>query len=155
MSEQQATETEETKDLAVTEAGGAPALSDWEEKLRVMAQEESEKVAVASSVISTKNKIFSLGGTPLGDTIDVRRFVAHHAAVVGADVEPADVVAPDHQDIGLLLAGIAASRNRLAGNRLVLLLESIVQQEGDRCRTGKQDHVSQIMTRLGSTSQKP
>ena len=37
----------------------------------------------------------------LGDAVDVGRPVAHHAAVVGADVEPADVVAPDDEDVGL------------------------------------------------------
>src|SRR5262245_53447210 len=35
----------------------------------------------------------------LGDAIDVRRPVPHDAVVVGADVEPADVVAPDDEDI--------------------------------------------------------
>ena len=39
----------------------------------------------------------------LGDAVDVRRLVAHHAHVVGADVELADVVAPDDEDVGLLL----------------------------------------------------
>ncbi|MNE43646.1 hypothetical protein D3C80_1378330 [compost metagenome] len=34
-----------------------------------------------------------------GDAVDVRRLVAHHALVVGADVEDADVVAEDHQDV--------------------------------------------------------
>ena len=38
----------------------------------------------------------------VGDAVDVRRLVAHHAAVVGADVELADVVAPENQDIGFL-----------------------------------------------------
>ena len=33
------------------------------------------------------------------------RAIAHDAVVVGADVEPADVVAPDDQDVGLLLIG--------------------------------------------------
>ena len=39
----------------------------------------------------------------LRDAVDVRRLVAHHAHVVGADVELADVVAPDDQDVGRLL----------------------------------------------------
>lgn len=37
------------------------------------------------------------------DAIDVRRFIAHHALVVGADVPEADVVAPDDEDVGFLL----------------------------------------------------
>jgi hypothetical protein len=36
--------------------------------------------------------------------VDVRRLVAHHPAVVVADVPGADVVAPDHQDVRLLAA---------------------------------------------------
>jgi hypothetical protein len=36
----------------------------------------------------------------LGDPIDVRRLIPHHAVVLGAGVEPADVVAEDHQDVG-------------------------------------------------------
>ena len=39
----------------------------------------------------------------LGDAVDVRRLVAHHALVVGAEVEPADVVAPDDQDVRFLV----------------------------------------------------
>ena len=38
----------------------------------------------------------------VGDPIDVRRRAAHHAAVVGADVPHPDVVAEDHEDVGLL-----------------------------------------------------
>ena len=41
----------------------------------------------------------------LGDAVDVGRAVAHHTIVVGADVEQADVVAPDKDDVGLLLCG--------------------------------------------------
>src|SRR5215831_188895 len=37
--------------------------------------------------------------------VDVRRAVAHHALVVGADVVPADVVTPDDEDVGLALLG--------------------------------------------------
>ena len=40
----------------------------------------------------------------LGDAVDVGRAVAHHAAVVGADVPVADVVAEDDEDVGLLRA---------------------------------------------------
>ena len=47
----------------------------------------------------------------LGDAVDVRRLVAHQAAAVGADVGDADVVAEDHQDVGL-----AAARLRDGGS---------------------------------------
>src|SRR5262245_4476769 len=40
-----------------------------------------------------------------GDAVDVGRAVAHDAVVVHADVEPADVIAPDDQDVRLLLTG--------------------------------------------------
>ena len=39
----------------------------------------------------------------IGDAIDVGRAVAHHAAIVGADVPVADVIAHDDEDVGLLL----------------------------------------------------
>src|SRR5262249_38579705 len=35
----------------------------------------------------------------LGDAVDVGSAIAHHAAVVGADVPVTDVVAPDHEDV--------------------------------------------------------
>ncbi len=38
----------------------------------------------------------------LRDAIDVRRLVAHHPEAVGADVVPANVIAPDDEDVGLL-----------------------------------------------------
>ncbi len=37
-----------------------------------------------------------------GDAVDVGRLVAHHAAIVGADVELADVVAPENEDVRFL-----------------------------------------------------
>src|SRR5262249_6481051 len=37
----------------------------------------------------------------LGDAVDVGRTVTHHAAVVGAKVPVADVVAPDDEDVRL------------------------------------------------------
>src|SRR5205823_3182599 len=37
-----------------------------------------------------------------GDAVDVRRPVSHDAAVVAARVEPADVIAPDDEDVRLL-----------------------------------------------------
>jgi hypothetical protein len=36
------------------------------------------------------------------DAVDVRRFVAHHATAIGADVSEADVVAPEDEDIRFL-----------------------------------------------------
>ena len=41
-----------------------------------------------------------------GDAVDVRSAVAHHAAVDRADVELADVVAPDHEDVGFFSVGM-------------------------------------------------
>jgi hypothetical protein len=38
-----------------------------------------------------------------GNTVDVRRLVAHHSHVVGGDIELADVVSPDHQDVRFVL----------------------------------------------------
>ena len=38
----------------------------------------------------------------VADAVDVRRAVSHHSAVVDARVEPADIVAHDHEDVGLL-----------------------------------------------------
>jgi len=46
----------------------------------------------------------------LGDAIDVGRAVAHHAVVVAADVEPADVVGHDEKNIRVSLAGLLAGR---------------------------------------------
>ena len=44
----------------------------------------------------------------LGDAVDVRRLVAHHAERVGADVGLADVVAEDDEDVRLAADGVAA-----------------------------------------------
>ena len=45
------------------------------------------------------------GRAVAADRVDVGRAVAHHAHVVGAQVESADVVAPDHQDVRLARRG--------------------------------------------------
>jgi hypothetical protein len=37
------------------------------------------------------------------DAVDVRRPVSHHAHRVGTDVGLADVIAPHHEDVGLVL----------------------------------------------------
>ncbi len=39
----------------------------------------------------------------VGDAVDVGRAIAHHAAVVGADIPVADIIAHDDEDVGLLL----------------------------------------------------
>jgi hypothetical protein len=38
----------------------------------------------------------------LCDAVNVRRFVAHHALIVCAEVPIADIVAPDDEDVGFL-----------------------------------------------------
>src|SRR5260370_20046239 len=38
-----------------------------------------------------------------GDAVNVRRLVAHHALVVGADVPVTDVIPPEDQDVGFLV----------------------------------------------------
>ena len=53
----------------------------------------------------------------LGDAVDVRRAVAHHAAVVGADVPQPDVVAEDDEDVRLA-AGRGGGPRRRRGLRL-------------------------------------
>src|SRR4029077_9636075 len=42
-----------------------------------------------------------------GNAINVGRPIAHDAQVVGADIEPANIVAPDDEDVGLFVAGLA------------------------------------------------
>jgi hypothetical protein len=37
-----------------------------------------------------------------GELVEVRRLSRHHALMIGADVEPADVVTHDDEDVGLL-----------------------------------------------------
>ena len=55
----------------------------------------------------------------LGDAVDVRRAVAHHAAVVGADVPQPDVVAEDDEDVRLA-AGRGSGPRRRRGLRVRL-----------------------------------
>jgi hypothetical protein len=38
-----------------------------------------------------------------GELVEVWSFTGHHTAVVGPDVEPADVIAHDDEDIGFLV----------------------------------------------------
>ena len=49
-----------------------------------------------------------------GELVDVRRLPGHHAAVVGADVPDADVVAHHHDDVGFLSRN---HRSRSKGNQ--------------------------------------
>ena len=51
-----------------------------------------------------------------GELVEVRRPAGHHAAVVGADVPHADVVAHDDDDVGLLRLRLSR-RRRAAGSR--------------------------------------
>src|SRR5262245_9366359 len=48
----------------------------------------------------------------LGDAVDVRGAVTHHAEVVGAQVVDPDVVAPDDEDVGLLRRCLRLGRRR-------------------------------------------
>ena len=41
--------------------------------------------------------------TLVGETVDVGRAIAHHSAIVGADVPVADVIGHDDEDVGFLL----------------------------------------------------
>jgi len=52
----------------------------------------------------------------LGDAVNVRRFVTHHALVVGADVPVTDVVAPDDEDVRLLGLGKRTCRRNNESN---------------------------------------
>ena len=45
----------------------------------------------------------------VGDAVDVRRAVAHQPVAVAAQVRDADVVAPDDQDVGLVVGHAAVS----------------------------------------------
>jgi hypothetical protein len=51
-----------------------------------------------------------------GDPVDVGRAVAHHAEVVGADIEPADIVAHDEENVGLAV-GHGVLLHRSAGGK--------------------------------------
>jgi hypothetical protein len=53
----------------------------------------------------------------LGDAIDVGRLVAHHTLVVGADIPVADVVAPDHQDVGFLVLRVGDPGDQQRGSQ--------------------------------------
>jgi hypothetical protein len=56
--------------------------------------------------------------TFVGDAVDVGRAVAHHAAVVGADVPVTDIIGHDDKDVRLLLLCRGrCGRHRHAGER--------------------------------------
>ena len=42
---------------------------------------------------------------PFGNAVDVRGAVAHHPHIVGTDVRPADIIAPNYEDIRFLRLG--------------------------------------------------
>ena len=50
-----------------------------------------------------------------GELVEVRRLARHDAAVIGADIEPADVVAHDEDDVGLAARGGGRGRLRRLG----------------------------------------
>ena len=56
----------------------------------------------------------------LGDPVDVGRAVAHHAQIVGAHIEPADVVGHDHENVRLP-AGCRGRCGRPCGCRFLRL----------------------------------
>ena len=64
-----------------------------------------------------------------GQLVEVRRLAGHHAPVVGADVEPADVVAHDEHDVG-------SRPDRGAGDLLLRLCRA---REAGR-RHGRRSH---------------
>ena len=53
----------------------------------------------------------------LRDAVDVRRVIAHHAQVVGADVGVADIVTKDDENVGRFGAGCLRLRGRNAGRK--------------------------------------
>ncbi|MCY1239475.1 hypothetical protein D9M72_522700 [compost metagenome] len=55
--------------------------------------------------------------TLIADAVDVGRAIAHHAAVIDARIEPADIVAHDHQDVRLAAAGCGCCRLLRVGRR--------------------------------------
>ena len=76
-----------------------------------------------------------------GDAVDVRRAVAHHAAVVGADVPQPDVVAEDDEDVRLAAGGGGGPRRR-RGLRLRLRDLSGGETGGCEGRRSRQKHVA-------------
>ena len=44
----------------------------------------------------------------LGDAVDIGRTAPQHASMVSADIGPADIIAPDHQYVGLVGLRLAA-----------------------------------------------
>ena len=75
----------------------------------------------------------------LGKLVEMRRPAGHHAAMVGADVPHADVVAHDEDDVGLLAAGSGCGRGgRLFGlGRFVGLGKLLGRRRGGRRRGGR------------------
>ena len=84
----------------------------------------------------------------LRDAVDVRRLVAHHALVVGADVPVADVVAPDDEDVRLLVprlgSGPARTKERMMRER-----NSAFQMVEDRIVCGSFDLLKHFLPLRG------
>ena len=78
--------------------------------------------AALLGVISHEDRAF------VADAVDVGRFPDHQAAMVDARLHPADVVAHDEQDVGLL-------RRRLRGRRRYQLQLAQAQARGDKRST--------------------
>ena len=70
-----------------------------------------------------------------GDAVDVRRAVAHHAVIVGAHVEPADVVGHDHQDVRLACGW--------CGRGTLLSLRRLCDPQ-NYCRRESQNHCPEL-----------
>ncbi len=82
---------------AVIGAGHADGQKTRSERVLPEDERRASGRAALLGVVVREQRAF------LGDAIDVGRLVPHHAQVVGADVAPSHVVAPDHQDVRLFL----------------------------------------------------
>jgi len=85
----QARQCLETIKAALEQAGAEAALAGDEARA-------AGGAALLSVLVGKQCPLFS-------DAVNVRRLVAHHALVVGADVPVADVIAPDDEDVGFIL----------------------------------------------------
>ena len=85
------------------QAGGGAGLADGGHAGadRQLAGDEVRAARRAARLGVVVGEQHALGG----DLVEVRRAARHHAAVVGADVPHADVVAHDDDDVRLLLRG--------------------------------------------------
>ena len=65
---------------------------------RQLAGDEIRAASGAARLRIVVGKAHALGREP----VEIRRFARHDALMISADVEPADVVAHDEEDVGLL-----------------------------------------------------